>query len=71
VVGTWFTSVLEEAEPPEAVGYEPSSCPHAEHAARHLINLPTHPRVTESDVRTLTTALVQSVSTSRSFSRLW
>jgi perosamine synthetase len=59
VVGTWFTSVLEEAEPPEAAGYVPGSCPHAEQAARHLINLPTHPRVTETDVRTLTTALMQ------------
>jgi dTDP-4-amino-4,6-dideoxygalactose transaminase len=69
VVGTWFTSVLEEAEPPEAAGYVPGSCPHAEQAARHLINLPTHLRVTDADVRALTTALVQGVATSPSFSR--
>jgi len=61
VVGTWFTSVLEEAEAPESLGYEPGSCPHAEEAARHLINLPTHLRVDENDVRALTTALTQSV----------
>jgi dTDP-4-amino-4,6-dideoxygalactose transaminase len=69
VVGTWFTSVLEEAELPEAVGYVPGSCPNAEGAARHLINLPTHPGVTETDVRTLTTALLRILSASPSFSR--
>ena len=67
VVGTWFTSVLEEAEPAQAAGYVPGSCPHAEQAARHLINLPTHPRVGERDVRVLTAALVRSVG--RSFDR--
>ena len=71
VVGTWFTSVLEEAEPPEAVGYVPGSCPHAEQAARHLINLPTHSRVSERDVRTLTAALAKTVSTSPSVKRHW
>jgi dTDP-4-amino-4,6-dideoxygalactose transaminase len=71
VVGTWFTSVLEEAEPPEAVGYVPGSCPNAEQAARHLINLPTHPRVSERDVRMLTAALAKTVSTTPSSKRHW
>ena len=71
VVGTWFTSVLEEAEPPEAVGYVPGSCPRAEQAARHLINIPTHSRVSERDVRTLTAALAKTVSTSPSVKRHW
>src|SRR2546426_8657527 len=62
VVGTWFTSVLEEAESPEAAGYAPGSCPNAEQAAQHLINLPTHPRVSARDVRMLTTALTRAVS---------
>jgi len=62
VLGTWFTSVLEEAESPEVAGYEPGSCPRAEQAAQHLINLPTHPRVSERDVRILATALMKAVS---------
>src|SRR2546425_12239067 len=62
VLGTWFTSVLEEAESPEVAGYEPGSCPRAEQAAQHLINLPTHPRVNERDGRILATALIKAVS---------
>jgi perosamine synthetase len=69
VVGTWFTSVFEEAERPEAIGYVSGSCPHAEQAARHLINLPTHPRVTDTDVRMLATALTQIVFAAPSLSR--
>jgi perosamine synthetase len=49
-LGTWFTSVLEEALTPAHGDYEQGSCPLAEAAARHLVNLPTHPRVEESDV---------------------
>jgi dTDP-4-amino-4,6-dideoxygalactose transaminase len=49
VAGTWFSSVLEEAESQACGDYEPGSCPRAELAARHLINLPTHPRVGERD----------------------
>jgi len=64
VIGTWFTSVLEEAESLDVAGYEPGSCPHAEQAAQHLINLPTHRRVSERDTRILTTALIQAVSSS-------
>jgi len=65
VVGTWFTSVLEEAESPAVAGYEPGSCPRAEQAAEHLINLPTHPRVSEGDVKTLTTTLMKAVSSKK------
>jgi perosamine synthetase len=57
VLGTWFTSVLEEADSPAVVGYESGSCPKAEAAARHLVNLPTHPRVRLSDVEAITAAL--------------
>ena len=72
VVGTWFTSVLEEAESPEAAGYAPGSCPNAEQAAQHLINLPTHPRVSARDVRMLTTALTRAVSSrGPSFKHRW
>src|SRR2546427_1358827 len=62
MLGKWFTSVLQEAESPEVAGYEPGSCPRAEQAAQHWINLPTHPRVNERDARTLATALIKAVS---------
>jgi dTDP-4-amino-4,6-dideoxygalactose transaminase len=49
VAGTWFTSVLEEAVTPSAGAYQSGSCPQAEYAAAHLINLPTHPRISPHD----------------------
>lgn len=57
VVGTWFTSVLEEALSPEYGEYESGSCPRAEEVARHLINLPTHARVAEGDAEALVAEL--------------
>jgi perosamine synthetase len=57
VLGTWFTSVLEEAESPSHADYVAGSCPNAETAARHLVNLPTHLRVGERDVEAITSAL--------------
>jgi perosamine synthetase len=49
VLGTWFTSVLEESVDPRYGDYLPGSCPRAEDAARHLVNLPTHGRVNDRD----------------------
>jgi perosamine synthetase len=57
VLGTWFTSVVEEADSPSAGGYDSGSCPNAEAAARHLVNLPTHLRVRPRDVDAITAAL--------------
>jgi perosamine synthetase len=57
VLGTWFTSVLEEAAAPRYAGYEDGSCPNAEAAARHLVNLPTHPRVRPEDIDAIVAAL--------------
>jgi perosamine synthetase len=57
VLGTWFTSVLEEAESPAAGGYVAGSCPNAEAAARHLVNLPTHHRVGARDIDAIVSAL--------------
>jgi dTDP-4-amino-4,6-dideoxygalactose transaminase len=45
VLGTWFTSVLEEAMSPLTVATRPAPA-RAELAAEHPINLPTHERVT-------------------------
>jgi perosamine synthetase len=56
VPGLWFTSVLEEAETPERTGYAAGSCPVAEDGARHLVNLPTHPRVRSADAEAIAAA---------------
>jgi perosamine synthetase len=56
VPGLWFTSVLEEAQTPEHGGYRAATCPTAEAAARTLVNLPTHLRVTEQDAATIARA---------------
>jgi dTDP-4-amino-4,6-dideoxygalactose transaminase len=60
VLGTWFTSVLEESEALEAQGYIPGTCPRAEAATQHLVNLPIHSRVTARDAAALTAAIVSS-----------
>ncbi len=60
VLGTWFTSVLEEAESPEAGDYVDGSCPRAEAAADHLVNLPTHPRMTADDVSVIIRAIADA-----------
>jgi perosamine synthetase len=63
VLGTWFTSVLEEALSPEFGDYVQGSCPRAEMVARHLVNLPTHPRVTNHDADAILDALLDSPAT--------
>ena len=60
VLGTWFTSVLEEALDPRYGGYVAGSCPRAEDVARHLVNLPTHPRVDEQDATEIVACLIRS-----------
>ena len=66
VLGTWFTSVLEEAVSPAYGDYEMGSCPHAEAAARHLVNLPTHPRVRAYDIEALSAAVVRAAGSGSS-----
>lgn len=61
VMGTWFTSVLEEAVSPAYGDYETGTCPVAEAAARHLINLPTHPRVKIRDAEAIVSAVARSL----------
>lgn len=57
VLGTWFNSVLEEAVDPELLGYQFGTNSIAERAVKHLINLPTHERVTEEDAERLIESL--------------
>jgi dTDP-4-amino-4,6-dideoxygalactose transaminase len=54
ILGQWFNSVLEESTSPAHGGYKAGSCPNAEFASRHLVNVPTHGRVSPSDVRRIT-----------------
>lgn len=50
-VGEWFNSPLHPAGCPlERFGYVQGTCPVAERLAQHIINLPTHPRMSQSDV---------------------
>jgi dTDP-4-amino-4,6-dideoxygalactose transaminase len=56
-LGTWFTSVLEDSASPSVAGYVAGSCPVAEEASRHLVNLPTHERVRPEDAFALVSAL--------------
>jgi dTDP-4-amino-4,6-dideoxygalactose transaminase len=56
-LGTWFSSVLEEAVSPACGDYEMGSCPQAELAASHLVNLPTHLRVRLEDVEMIASTL--------------
>jgi perosamine synthetase len=60
VLGTWFTSVLEEALSPAFGDYASASCPRAEEAASHLVNLPTHPRVRVDDAWAITAAVARA-----------
>ena len=62
VLGTWFTSVLEEAISPSYGDYIMGSCPNAELASKHLINLPTHPKVKVSDAEKLFAVISNLVS---------
>ena len=57
-LGTWFTSVLEEAVTPECGDYVIGSCPRAEAAAEHLVNLPTHPLVTPEHAAAIVAAIM-------------
>lgn len=59
VLGRWFTSVLEEAVTPTCCGYQAGSCPRAELAARHLVNLPTHQRVSKHDAEVIATVITE------------
>lgn len=62
ILGTWFTSVLEEAASLAHGGYEPGSCPNAEAVAQHLVNLPTHPRTSRRDAEAIVSAIEGTIS---------
>lgn len=61
-LGAWFTSVLEEAVNLTDGDYEVGSCPRAEAIAKHLVNLPTHPRTKPQDIEAIVSALKAAAS---------
>src|SRR6266566_1272610 len=65
VLGTWFTSVLEEATSPVYGDYEMGTCPRAEEAAQHMVNLPTHLRVSMQDVEVISSSIAGMATTGR------
>ena len=51
-LGSWFECPLHPIETPLATyDYHDGMCPQAEKASREVVNLPVHPRVSESTVR--------------------
>jgi len=51
-LGSWFECPLHPIETPmEAYGYRQGMCPVAERACRETVNLPLHPRTSESTAR--------------------
>ena len=45
-LGIWFKSVLSgRSDKFHEVGYTQGQCPNAEFAAKHIVNLPTHPKI--------------------------
>jgi perosamine synthetase len=58
ILGQWFDSVLEESTSPEYGDYQKGSCPMAELAAEHLVNLPTHTRFHERDIDPIISSLL-------------
>lgn len=59
--GRWFDAPLHPgASQPEAFGYRYGSAPTAEWLAEHVVNLPTHPLLSEGDARRLIAAAIAS-----------
>lgn len=56
-IGHWFDSPISGAQSLEAYGYTQGTCPVAERVTRHVVNLPTHARLSEGDVVRITERL--------------
>jgi dTDP-4-amino-4,6-dideoxygalactose transaminase len=56
--GRWFDYPLSPAPAdPSAFNYTPGQCKTAEQVSRHIINLPTHPRLAATDLENVCAAL--------------
>ena len=59
-LGDWFNSILSWPDSPAYADYVTGSCPRAEEAIQHLINLPTHPWVRAQDAETIVSAVARA-----------
>lgn len=52
LLGDWYTAPVAPCslDQQAVTSYVPGSCPQAERAAEHVVNLPTHPRLKSSDI---------------------
>lgn len=52
LLGDWYNNPVTPLNQnnPNLAGYKPGSCPNAEFASQHVINLPTHPTMTDKQV---------------------
>ncbi|CAG0941704.1 partial GDP-perosamine synthase, partial [Candidatus Brocadiaceae bacterium] len=60
-IGSWFESVVHpRGSPLESANYKVGQCPIAESVVERVINLPTHPRVTDREIQRIIDFLVAS-----------
>jgi perosamine synthetase len=69
IPGDWFNAVLLEARSAAAGDYTMGSCPNAELAAEHLLNLPTHLYVNAQDIEIIAAAVLSEPSNMRYHAR--
>jgi dTDP-4-amino-4,6-dideoxygalactose transaminase len=62
-LGRWFEYPISPPPSPGAYGYDPGDCPVGEEVGRHMVNLPSHTRMSERDIETTITALDEYFST--------
>jgi dTDP-4-amino-4,6-dideoxygalactose transaminase len=60
-LGDWFNAPLHpDIRQSPALGFNPGTCPNAEHAAKEVINLPTHTRVNRQEAERILDFLEQN-----------
>lgn len=58
ILGNWYDAVIAPKDiDPSITGYVEGSCPQAEYAAAHIINLPTNQHITPADALRIATLL--------------
>jgi len=61
-LGKWYSEIVDpKGTNLEVIGYQRGSCPHAEYAARRIINLPTYPSLTFADAKKVVEAVSECI----------
>lgn len=55
LLGDWYSSPVFPVTDPHLINYVPGSCPNAESAAKEILNLPTYPTLTDTQVQKVIT----------------